>query len=421
MAFLNNANVLTRIISGILTSKAIAVFIGAEGLALIGNLRNFFASTQSLATLGVYNGVVKYISKFKNDSLELSKTISTTFYLGYFMTCFLAFVLYLNAESVNLFIFPSYNYTYVIKILALALPFYSLNMFCFSILNGFSKYKIMLLINILGQILGLLVTLILIWQNTLDGALISVVVSPSLIFLITLVAIVNQRSLFSVIIARNIDYKILKKLVPYAIMAIVTAIALPIVFIVIRNYIGATIGLKEAGYWEAMSRVSTYYLMFINSLLALYILPKFAKIHDIDEFVKEVKEVYKVIVPIMVAGMIIIYLAKTLIIKGVFSDEFLPTEGLFLWQLIGDFIKVLCVILTYQFLARKMFWHFIIIEVFFLIQMYLLSILCIDKFGIEGVTIAHCISYAVQFCILLLIFSNSQFRLVFENDLNNEI
>ena len=94
---------------------------------------------------------------------------------------------------------------------------------------------------------------------------------------------------------------------------------------------------------------------------------------------------------------------------------------MFLWQLVGDFIKVLCVILTYQFLARKMFWHFIIIEVFFLIQMYLLSILCIDEYGIKGVTIAHCISYGIQFCILLLIFSNSQFRLVFENDVNKEV
>ena len=66
MAFLNNTNVLTRIISGILTSKAIAVFIGAEGLALIGNLRNFFASTQSLATLGV-------LSNPDNKNIKLGK------------------------------------------------------------------------------------------------------------------------------------------------------------------------------------------------------------------------------------------------------------------------------------------------------------------------------------------------------------
>jgi PST family polysaccharide transporter len=416
LASLSNANVLTRIIAGILTSKAIAVFIGAEGLALIGNLRNFFSSVQSVATIGIYNGVVKYVSKFKNDANQLSKTISTTYYFGYFATCILAFLLFLNAETVNTFIFSTYNYIYVIKILALALPFYSLNMFCFSILNGFSKYKIMLIINIIGQILGLLVTLILIWQNNIDGALISVVVSPSLIFLITLVAIFNQRSLLSLIKIKKISLQVAKKLAPYAIMALVTTIALPIVFIIIRNYIGETIGLKEAGYWEAMNRISTYYLMFANSMLALYILPRFGRINDIEIFKQEVFKVYKVIIPVMFLGMLVIYFAKVYIIKGVFTDEFLPVKNLFLWQLLGDFIKVLCIILTYQFLAQKMFWHFIIIEAFFVLQMYLLSIFCIDNYGVVGVTIAHFSSYALQFAILLLIFSNSQFRLVFDKE-----
>ncbi|HEX9601015.1 MAG TPA: O-antigen translocase, partial [Mariniflexile sp.] len=70
---LQAASVLTRIIAGILTSKAIAVFIGPTGLALIGNLRNFVSSFQTIAILGFYNGAVRYISDFKDDVVELSK------------------------------------------------------------------------------------------------------------------------------------------------------------------------------------------------------------------------------------------------------------------------------------------------------------------------------------------------------------
>ncbi len=71
--------------------------------------------------------------------------------------------------------------------MALALPFYSLNVFSFSIMNGFTKYKFLLIINVIGQILGLSVTLILIYNDNIEGALISVVITPSLIFLIELV------------------------------------------------------------------------------------------------------------------------------------------------------------------------------------------------------------------------------------------
>ena len=148
-ANLNATNISIKIISGILISKFIAIYIGPQGMALIGNLRNFLSAIQSLSIAGVYKGLVKSISLFKTNATELSKTLSSVFYFGFFTTLLLAFSCYYNAEFINDLIFSDgYNYTYIIEILAIVLPFYSLNMFAFSIMNGFSKYKILLLINI---------------------------------------------------------------------------------------------------------------------------------------------------------------------------------------------------------------------------------------------------------------------------------
>ncbi|MCB0446938.1 MAG: O-antigen translocase, partial [Gelidibacter sp.] len=357
VAHLNSATIITKIVAGILTSKAIAVFIGVEGMALIGNLRNFLSAIQSFAILGFYNGLVKSISEFKNDALELSKTLSTAYYLGFFSTIMVSFVCYYNAESINVFLFSSlYNYAYVIKVLALALPFYSLNMFCFSIMNGFSKYRMLLVINIIGQILGLSITIFLIYQSNIDGALVSAVITPSLLLLMTLVGIVNQRSLVSSVKISNVSFDILKKFFPFAIMALVTAIALPLVSIIIRNYIIDEIGIKNAGYWEAMNRISDYYLMFIMSIITLYILPRFNEIDNKKEFRKEVFNFYKTVIPFFGAGLILIYLLRPYIILLIYSEAFKPVEDLFLWQLLGDFIKVLSVVIAYQFIAKKMFW-----------------------------------------------------------------
>ena len=157
---------LTKIIAGILTSKAIAIFIGAEGLALIGNLRNFVSSFQTISILGFYNGAVKYFAEFKDNTVRLSKALSTVFYLGFIATILVSFFCYFNAQSINDIIFPTYNnYPYVIKIFAIVLPFYALNMFSFSIMNGFSNYKMLIVINIIGQILVVAITLLLIYQN----------------------------------------------------------------------------------------------------------------------------------------------------------------------------------------------------------------------------------------------------------------
>ncbi|MEC3907242.1 O-antigen translocase [Tamlana sp. 2201CG12-4] len=408
---LQTASVITRIIAGMLTSKAIAVFIGAEGLALIGNLRNFVSSFQTVATGGFYKGVVKYVSEFKENTLELSKTLSTVYYTGFLSTIIVSFFCYFRAEWINDVIFPTYNdYDYVIRIFAIVLPFYALNLFSFSIMNGFSKYKILIIINIIGQILSVSVALLLIYQNKIDGALISVAIAESLIFLITLVGIINRRSLVSFLKVSNVSLDILKKMSSYSVMALFSAVLLPLVAIAIRSYIIDNIGYKDAGFWEAMVRISKYYLMLISSLIGLYLLPRFSEINDNKAFKKEVFSFYKTIIPILFTGFLLIYFLRKYVVFVIFSEEFSPVEDLFLWQLLGDFIKVLSIVIAYQFLAKKMFWHYILTEAFLIVTLYITSVYFIDMYdSVQGAVVAHCVSYAMYYGIILLIFGGALF------------
>ncbi len=410
---LNSATIATKIIAGILTSKAIAVFIGVEGMALIGNLRNFVSAIQSFAILGFYNGFVKTIGKCKDDVVALGKTISTTYYLGFFSTILIAFVCYYNAEFINDFLFSeNYNFAYVIQVLALALPFYSLNMFCFGIMNGFSNYRMLLIINIIGQILGLLVTLYLIYIEHIDGALVAAVIAPSLIFLITLVGIINRRNLMKEIKMSSVSLDVLKNFTPYIVMAMVTSVALPLTTIMIRNFIIEELGIKQAGYWEAMNRVSDYYLMFVTSIMTLYIIPRFSEIDNKKDFRKEVFGFYRSVLPIFGLGLILIYFLRPYIVTLVFSEEFQPVEDLFFWQLLGDFVKVSSIVIAYQFLAKKMFAQFIVIEIFLVLMLYLTSIYLIDIYGVKGAVMGHFFSYLMHFLIVLLVFSSSLFGVI---------
>lgn len=408
---LQAASVLTRIIAGILTSKAIAVFIGPTGLALIGNLRNFVSSFQSIAVLGFYNGAVKYISDFKDDVVALSKVVSTIFYVGFVSTILVSFFCYFNADTINNIIFPVYNnYAFVIKIFAMVLPFYALNMFSFSIMNGFSKYKILIIINIIGQILGVSIALLLIYQNKINGALISVVIAESLIFLITLVGIANRRTLVPLIKVSSISFSFLKKMSTYSLMALFSAVIMPLIAIAIRSYIIDNVGYKDAGFWEAMTRISKYYLMLVSSLMALYILPRFSEIDDVKEFRKEVFSFYKTVIPVLFLALLAIYLLKPYIVTIIFSDDFKPVEDLFLWQLLGDFVKVLSMVIAYQFLAKKMFWHYILTEAFLVIILYTTSVYFIDLYdNVKGAVVAHFVSYLMYYGIILLIFGSSLF------------
>lgn len=137
----------------------IAFYLGAPGMALLGDLRNFMASVQGVSTLGMTNGVVKYTAQFKKEPGVLGKVLTTSFILGAFGTVLTAFVLFLGASFWNSFLFgDSYNFTFIFQILGLALPFYALNTLLVAVINGYAKFKWIIIINATTNIMGLLVT-----------------------------------------------------------------------------------------------------------------------------------------------------------------------------------------------------------------------------------------------------------------------
>ena len=104
------------------------------------------------------------------------------------------------------------------------------------------------------------------------------------------------------------------------------------------------------------------------------------------------------------------YVLRSLIVRIVFTEEFQPVENLFLWQLLGDFLKVLSMVIAYQFLAKKMFWHYILTEAFLVVILYATSIYFIDVYdSVKGAVIAHFVSYVMYYAIILLIFGSSLF------------
>ncbi len=410
VASLNSFSILIKLFTGVFTSKVLAVVVGPEGLALFGNFRNFISAVQSLSTLGISSGVVKYVSEFKSKVFRLSKVLSTVSALILISTIVTALVCFFGAEKLSGFIFSgNTTYAFVFKIFAVTLPFYAFFTIAISVINGLSQYKTVLRITIIGQILITVFTLFLIWKEELQGALIALASSQAILFFIVLFWIGREKQLFKLLKYKKVNYQNIKLLGSFSVMTLFTAIAVPLITIEIRTYIIENVSEASAGYWEAMLRVSNYYFIFVSSLLALYILPRFSEINTDKAFRNEVFNFYKTIVPIFIIGLVIVYLAKTLIIRLLFTEDFLPMKELFLWQELGDLLKVMALVISYQFLAKRMFWHYIITEIISLSVLYFSSIYFIDMYGVKGATIAHCVTFGVYFIIILGLFRKPLF------------
>lgn len=407
---LNGISVIIKICIGLVTSKVIAVFVGPSGMALVGNLRNFISSSESIATLGFQNGIIKYVSESEKKTEVLRRIIATAFISLFVVAVVLSGLLYFLSQYWNDKIFGSnFEYVLVFKAMAIALPWYAISLFLISVINGLGQFKKVIYINIIGNIIGFAVSVLLIWKYQTLGALLSIIIAPSLLFFVTFYFINQEFHFLKNISINYFDFDILKKLSSFSLMTLVSAVFGPLVFLSIRNKVIMVTGIEAAGYWEAINRISSYYLMFISTVLTVYFLPKMALAKDNKQTKKVIWSYYKGIMPIFILGLIVIYFLRDFIIHLLFTNAFLPISKLFFWQLTGDILKAASMILGYQFFAKKMVLPFIVSEILSLLVMYFLSVFFLAIIGIQGIVMAHAVTYFIYLIILSVYFRKSLF------------
>ncbi len=407
---LNSVSIILKIGIGLITSKLFAVFVGPSGMALVGNFRNFTTSLESISTLGFQNGIVKYVAENKEDKNKLHVIISTTFISLFAVAVLLSFVLYFFASFWNTQIFgDNFDYGIVFEATALALPWYAISIFLLSLINGLGKFKQVIWINILGNAIGLFVSVLMIMQYKTFGALLSIVISPALLFFVTYYFIAKEFSFSETIQYSNFDFQVFKNLSAFSLMALVSSILGPLVLLAIRKNVIAFVGMEQAGFWETISRISTYYMMFVTTILTVYFLPKLVIAKNNLETKKVFWSFYKNILPLFIIALIVIYFLRFFIIKFLFTNEFLPVTTLFFWQLLGDVFKSASWILGFQFFAKKMTVAFIMAELLSLAVLYFLSVFLLNFFGIQGVVMAQAFDNFIYLLVLGFYFRKSLF------------
>lgn len=395
---------LIKLITSYVTIKVVASMIGPAGIALVGQFQNFISIFTTLGAGGINNGVVKYISEFKSNDNNLQKYLSNGLKLTAFFSGISGLFLIILSVYLSRWVLFSDEYFYLFVFFGFSLILTSFNNFFLSVLNGFKEYKKFVSINIFTNVISLVFTITLVWKYKLSGALISLVTCQGIIFLFTIFFLKKEKWFSKKIILDSLNRAIVRKYLSYTIMAFVTALTLPVSQLLIRGFIIKEFSITEAGYWEAINKISGMYLMFITSSLSVYYLPKLSEITDFNILRKEIFSTYKIITPIVFVTLVLIFLLKNFIITLLFTKSFYPMENLFLWQLIGDFFKILSWILAFVMVAKSMTKLYIFTEILFASVLILLTYFFINQNGIVGSTQAYCLNYFLYFILMIMIF-----------------
>lgn len=397
---LNGVAVLIKTITLFVLNKILAVYLGPTGYAALGQFQNFIQMVTTFAGSAINTAVIKYTAEYHEDESKQRAIWKTAGSIVFVFSLMFAFLILIFQRQLSLYIFHTLEYQTVFVWFAVFLLFFNFNTLFLAILNGKKEILKLVLANIAGSLFALIVTSILAIKLHLYGALIALSIYQSIAFIVTLFLCYRAdwfkfSSLFG-----KIDLEITKKLSSFIWMALVSAICVPLSQILIRAYLSQEFGLAYAGYWEAMIRLSTVYLMLVTTTLGVYYLPRLSELKMIDEIKKEVYLGYKFLFPLAVAGGVVIFVLRDLIINVLFSPSFAPMQSLFFWQMMGDALKIGSWILAYLMLSKAMTKLYISTEIIFTLSLIALTYVCTQLFGFEGVSMAHFINYGMYWVVI---------------------
>lgn len=399
-SLLNGIAVVIKMLTMLGLNKILAIYVGPAGYAAIGNFQNAAQMITTFASGAINTGVVKYTAEYHDDEekqRQVWRTAGTITVLGSVITGIGVAVF---SKQIAQWFLQDESYNTVFIWFSVTLVFFIFNTLLLAILNGKKEIHRYIIANIAGSLFALAVTSVLAVQFGLHGALTALAIHPSFAFIITLYLCYKADWFkFSYLFGR-LDKQVVLNLSKYTAMALTSAACVPVSHILIRTHLADTLGMDAAGYWEAMWRLSAAYLMLVTTTLSLYYLPKLSELKDPKEIKAEILQGYKIILPVAAACGLVIYLLRDFIIGVLFTSDFIPMRDLFAWQMVGDTLKIGSWILAYLMLGKAMMKLFIASEIVFAAGFYGWTYFLTGMYGLEGVTIAHAINYAIYWVVM---------------------
>ena len=402
-SFLSGLSTAISLLARLISTKIVAVYLGTNGMFLMGQLKDFLRLGNTIGSFGIENGIVKYVSEYDNDKSKLSNIIGTSFKINFTSALIFSGLIIIFKNQIADFLQINFSENFYFLILIFSIISASIHTCFLSIYNGLNKIKLYVLVNIFSNIISAIVLVILVLEMEIIGAFYALAINQIFSLLINVIFFFIYKPFEIGWVFKKFVYDNLKKLSSFSIMAVVGPTCLIISTFIVRDFIFAEFGSDYAGSWEAMWRISAIYLLFLITTFKFYLIPTFSKLDD-NELKKEVFKIWKVVIPIIIIITAGVYITKDLIINILLSEEFILINTIIFFHLLGDIIKINCWVLGNIMISKADTKSFIFFQIEWSVIFVALTYLFIGKYGFVGVSISYFITYIIHFSLLNLYF-----------------
>ena len=402
-SILSSISTFARLASGVISLKFVAVIIGPEGVALVGQFSNFINMVSSVASGAMATGVTSLTAKYSNDDEKKLQLWKNAIFISGCLSSLCGILIIIFNQQLSIIFLHDKKYHFVFILFGLTLILYVWNQLILSILNGLAEIGRMTFINTLNSFISVITSVILVYYYKIFGVLIAVTIVPNVIFFISLLCIYKRKWFRWSIFIGRFNKQRCYDLSNYTIMAIIAAIVTPLQQLLVRNLMIDKISLNMAGNWQGLQGISNAYLMVVYTAFSTYFLPKFAALNSNIEIKHELLKCYKIILPFVSISIVVIYFMRDFIIHVLYSKAFTGMGQLFFWQLVGDFFKTVAWPLGLIFVAKGKAIIIGVNDIVFNILLVILSYVLIQFIPVQATVFSFAIIYFIWFCWLIFL------------------
>lgn len=394
-----------KLVSAFAVMKIVAVIAGPQGVAQFGQFMSVASLMIVFAGGGIAAGMIKYIAEYQKDDRKVIGLIKSGLFYTLCSAVFICLVALYYSSEIAVLLMGGKEFQLLIMALALSQFFVALYNFIVAIINGMMDVKRLAGIHVVGALIGLAPVCLLSYYYNLSGALYGYLLGQGLMLVVAMVAFVRSPYFILAYFVPSFDSEHCKRLAIFSLMTLTSAFLAPLVQIVVRNILVDKFSWESVGYWQAVSKVSDAYLLFITMAISIYYLPKLSATVESKRIVDEIKRAYVFLMPVVLLMAAFVYLLRDKITALLFSNEFQGALYLYAPQLLGDVVKIASFILSYVMLAKAMTRTFLASEIAFSLMYVIWVFLLTDMFGLIGSMYAFILNYVLYFFFTLLVVS----------------
>lgn len=402
-SFYSGIGTAISLITKLITNKIVAVYLGTNGMFLLGQLKDFINIGTLFSTAGSNHGVVKYVAEYQDKPQKLIPFLSTSLKIHLYSSIVIFLITLFFRGQISEVLFKDNQYSNVIAAVGLSFIAVSLFSYVMSVLNGFRNIKLYVTINIISAILSAIITIYLVINYNIEGAFYAIAISQVLSFLISFIVLYFDNKLNLKFLKFDFNQFHLKNLSKFSLMAIVGPVCIILSTLFVRGYLEQNLGESYAGSWEGMWRISGMYILFLTTTFQFYIIPTFSNL-DGAELKKEIFKVWKLSFPTIILITLTVYALKDLLITFMFSEEFLLINTIILFHLLGDAVKINSWVLGNILISKANTKIFIAFQIGWAVIFCLLTYLLTKTYGFVGVSVAYFITYVLHFICMNIYF-----------------